>query len=136
MREKAIDVMGGQLEVQEWEIAVMHRAHAMGDGACARVIYSRLRDIDQADRVMDAWKANVLPRLDEFDGFASVSLMVDRATGLGVTTVCFDDRASMERTQEAGERMRDEFSRAMGVDITETVDMEIAIHHLRVPELV
>ena len=136
MREKAVDVMGGQFDVQEWEIGVMHRAHAMGDGACARVIYSHLSDVDQADRVMDAWKANVLPRLDEFDGFSSVSLMADRSTGRGVTTVCFDNREAMERSREQGERMREEFSSRMGVAITEVVDMDVAIHHLRVPELV
>ena len=62
MREQAADVMGGQFEVQEWEIAVVHRAHAMGDGACARVTYSRLRDTGQADRVIDAWKSSILPR--------------------------------------------------------------------------
>jgi hypothetical protein len=135
MREKAIDVMGGQLEVQEWEIAVVHRAHAMGEGACARVIYSRLADVSQADRTLDAWKANVLPRLDEMNGFCSVSLMIDRSAGTGVTTVAFDDRESMERSRDMGDRMRDEFSSRMGVEITDVVDMEIAIHHLRVPEL-
>jgi len=136
MREQATDVMGGQFDVQEWEIAVMHRAHAMGEGACARVIYSSLQDVGLADRVIDAWKTNVLPRLDEFDGFSSVSLMVDRSAGRGVSSVCFDNREAMERAREEGERMRDEFSSRMGVDISETIDMEIAIHHLRVPELV
>jgi heme-degrading monooxygenase HmoA len=136
MREKAIDVMGGQFDVQEWEIALMHRAHTMGDGACARVVYSRLADTSQADRILDAWKAEALPRLDEVDGFSSVSFMGDRSTGRGVTTVCFDSREAMERSRELGDQMRQEFSSRMGVDITEVVDMEVAIHHLRVPELV
>ena len=135
MREQATDVMGGQYDVAEWEIAVMHRAHTMGEGGCARVIFSRLREAGDADRVLEGWRANVLPRLDEFDGFSSVSLMVDRAAGRGVTTVCFDDRDAMERSREMGDRMRDEFSSAMAVDITEVIDMEIAIHHLRVPEM-
>ena len=136
MREQAAGVMGGQFDVQEWEIALMHRAHTMGDGACARVIYSHLEDTSQADRILDAWKAEALPRLDEVDGFSSVSFMGDRSTGRGVTTVCFDSREAMERSSSEGERMRQEFSSRMGVDITEVVDMDIAIHHLRVPELV
>ncbi|NEK57052.1 hypothetical protein GCU56_04090 [Geodermatophilus sabuli] len=135
MREEATDVMGGQFDVQEWEIAVMHRAHTMGEGGCARVIFSQLRNAGDADRVIEAWKAGVLPRMDEFDGFSSVSLMVDRAAGRGVTTVCFDDREAMERSREMGDRMRAEFSSAMDVDITEVIEMEIAIHHLRVPEM-
>jgi hypothetical protein len=137
MRERATEVMGGGgLDVQEWEIAVMHRAHAMGEGACARVIHSRLRDVGQVDRVIDAWKANILPRMDDLDGFASVSLMVDRSAGRGVSTVCFDDRAALDSSREQGDRMREEFSSRMDVDITEVVDMEVAIHRLHVPERV
>ena len=128
--------MGGQFDVQEWEVAVMHRAHALGEGAWARVIFSSLQDVGRADEVLDAWKTGVLPRLDEYDGFSSVSVMVDRATGQGVTTVCFDDRGSMEASREMGERMREEFGSRMGVETTEMLDMEIALHHLRVPELV
>ena len=136
MRQRATEQFGGSdSEVQEWEIAVMHRAHTMAEGGWARVIFSRLREGTEADRVIDAWKAEILPRMDEFDGFSSVSLMVDRAAGRGVSTVCFDDRESMERSREMGDRMRNEFSGAMGVDITDVAEMEIAIHHLRVPEM-
>ena len=136
MREQATDVMGGQFDVQEWEVAVMHRTHNLGEGAWARVIFSSLQDVGRGDEVLDAWKTGVLPRLDEYDGFSSVSVMVDRATGQGVTTVCFDDRGSMEASREMGERMREEFGSRMGVETTEMLDMEIALHHLRVPELV
>jgi heme-degrading monooxygenase HmoA len=136
MREQATDVMGGQFEVQEWEIAVVHRAHTMGEGACARVTYSRLRDMGQADRLIDGWKSNILPRLEDFDGFASASLMVDRSTGRGAGTVCFDSREAMEQTREMSARMREEFSSRMDVEITDVLEMEVAIHHLRVPEMV
>ena len=135
MRERASEVMGGSFDVQEWEIAVMHRAHAMGEGGCARVIFTQLREGGDVDRVVEAWKAGILPRMDQFDGFSSVSLMVDRATRRGVSTVCFDDREAMERSREVGDRMRTEFTRAMDVDITEVTEMEVAIHHLRVPEM-
>ena len=135
MREQAIEVMGGRFDVDEWEIAVVHRVHAMGDGAWARVVYSRLRDVAQAGRVIDAWKTDILPRLEEFDGFASASLMADRSTGRGVGTVCFDSREAMEAAREMADRMRDEFSRRMDVEITDVLEMEVAIHHLRVPEM-
>jgi heme-degrading monooxygenase HmoA len=136
MREQATDVMGGRFDVDEWEVAVMHRAHAMSDGAWARVTYSRLHDVGQADRVIETWKSNILPRMDEFDGFSSVSLLVDRAAGRGVGTMCFDDRQALDASQEAAGRMRTEFAGRIGVDITDVVEMEVAIHHLRVPEMV
>ena len=135
MREQANDVMGGRFDVDEWEIAVMHRAHALNDGAWARVTFSRLHDASQADRVIEAWKTNVLPRLDELDGFSSVSLMVDRSAGRGVGTVCLDDRRALDASREASARMRSEFAARIGVEITDVVEMEVAIHHLRVPEM-
>lgn len=136
MREQATDVMGGRFDVDEWEIAVVHRAHAMGDGAWARVTYSRLHDAAQADRVIEAWKANVVPRVEAFDGFCSVSMLVDRAAGRGAGTVCFDTRQALDASREKAERIRSEFAPKVGVEITEVVEMEVAIHHLRVPELV
>ena len=135
MRERATDVLGGRFDVDEWEIAVMHRAHTMGDGAWARVTYSRLHDAGQTDRVVEAWKANLLPRMDQFDGFSSVSLLVDRAGGRGVGTMCFDDRQKLDASRETAGRMRTEFAGPMGVDITDVAEMEVAIHHLRVPEM-
>ena len=39
MRERTADTMGGQFEVQEWEIAVLHRAHQAPEGACCRVTW-------------------------------------------------------------------------------------------------
>ena len=135
MREQATDVMGGRFDVDEWEIAVMHRAHALSEGAWARLTYSQLHDTGQADRVIEAWKANILPRMDEFDGFSSVSLLVDRATGRGVGTMCFDDRQKLDASRETVGRMRTEFAGPMGVDITDVAEMEVAVHHLRVPEM-
>src|SRR3954452_25204741 len=32
MRERAADVMGGQFDVQEWEIVLLHRAHQAPEG--------------------------------------------------------------------------------------------------------
>ena len=135
MRDRAIDVMGGRFDVQEWAIAVMHRAHAMGEGAWARVIFSHLPDAAEADRIIDAWKAEILPRLEGFEGFSSVSLMIDRTEGRGVSTVCFDSREALDRSREMADRMREEFTSRMGVDISDVLEMEVAIHHLRVPEM-
>ena len=136
MRERASDVMGGTFDVQEWEIAVLHRAHAMGDGAWARVTYSRLQDAGKVDQVIEGWKANILPRMEGFDGFSSVSLMVDRSQARGVGTMCFDNRQALTASRDAVEQMRTQFAGRMGVEITEVVEMEVAIHNLRVPELV
>ena len=62
--------------------------------------------------------------------------MVDRSTGQGVGTVCFDSREAMEQTRETSAGMREQFSSRMDVEITDVLEMEVAIHHLRVPEMV
>ena len=79
MREQAREIMGGEMEVHEYEIAVMHRRHEAPEGACTRVIWSRA-DTGHIDRVLDAYRMTMVPQLDELPGFCSVSLMVDRET--------------------------------------------------------
>ncbi|WP_324273616.1 hypothetical protein [Blastococcus brunescens] len=41
LRLRYADILGGRAEVQEWEIAVLHRLHYAPDGACARSPGSR-----------------------------------------------------------------------------------------------
>ena len=38
----AAEMLGGSPEVQEWEIALMHRMHEAHHGACTRVIWSEM----------------------------------------------------------------------------------------------
>src|SRR3712207_7040866 len=63
MRERAREVMGGEMQVQEWEIAVMHRKHEAPEGACTRVVWSKA-DVDHVDRVLDAYRLTLVPQLD------------------------------------------------------------------------
>lgn len=134
MREETRDRVDGEMDVQEWEIAVMHRRHEAPRGACTRVIWSRA-DRGQQDRVLDAYRMTLVPQLEELPGFCSVSLMIDRERGRAASAVTFDDRASMEASQEDATRMRDTFVSAMEVTITDVAEFELALAHLRVPEM-
>ena len=137
MREQATDVMGGQFEVQEWEIAVVHRAHAMGEGACAKVTYSRLRDAGQADRVIDALEEQHPPapggvrRLRQRQPHGGPVHRPGR--GHRVLRQPPGDGAD---TGDGRRACGSEFSSRMDVEITDVLEMEVAIHHLRVPEMV
>jgi quinol monooxygenase YgiN len=135
MRERAREALGGgDPEVQEWEIAVMHRRHEAPEGACTRVIWSRA-DTGHIDRVLDAYRMTMVPQLDELPGFCSVSLMIDRGSGRAASAVTFDDRASMEASREDATRMRDTFVSAMEVTITDLAEFDLVLAHLRVPEM-
>ena len=134
MREQSADVMGGQFDVQEWEIALLHRAHQAPEGACCRVTWTR-GDPARMDEMAETFRMGIVPRLDEIPGFCSVSVMGDRQTGMSVMTATYDDRASLEGSAERVRSMREQFSQQMGTEVTEMAEFELAIHHLRVPEM-
>ncbi|MGY1823250.1 antibiotic biosynthesis monooxygenase [Geodermatophilus sp. SYSU D00079] len=132
-REKAATIFGGQPEVHEWEVAVMHRMHEAHHGACTRVTWIRA-DPDAMDRTLDAFRMSLVPRIEQLPGFCSVSLMVHRAEGMAVSAVTYDSRLDMEETREQARGLRDEFAPAMGIAITDIAEFDLVLAHLRVPE--
>jgi len=135
MRRRAAEVMGGDYDTQAWEIAVMHRMHEAPEGACTRVIWGRHTG-DQMDSRLEDFRMVMMPRMEELPGFCSVSLMVDRPSGRMVTSVTYESRDAMMRANEMANAMREEFTRALGMEITEMAEMDLVLHHLRVPETV
>src|ERR1700758_121626 len=90
LRDGATQALGGNVEkIEEWEIAVLHREHHLGTGACARATWVKA-DPALADRNIEYYKTSVLPDLENLDGFCSASLLIDRTTGRGVSTSTFD----------------------------------------------
>ena len=138
MREAMVDRFGAGVrepEVREWEIAVLHREHAAGDGACCRITWIRT-DPSRADQLLDMYRANLMPRLQEMRGFCSLSMLVDRDSGRAVGTAVFESRAALEASREQARMLREESVRVMGVDILDVAEMDLVFAHLRVPETV
>jgi quinol monooxygenase YgiN len=134
MRQQAREIMDGEMQVQEWEFAVMHRRYEAPTTACTRVIWSRA-DRGRIEQVLDAYRMTLVPQLDELPGFCSVSLLVDRENGRAASAVTFDDRTAMENSRGDATRMRDTFVSAMEVTVTEVAEFELVLAHLRVPEM-
>ena len=135
MRERYTEMMGAQVEVHEWEIAVLHRVHEAPEDACTRVTWTRT-DPARVDEVLDAYKMTLLPRLEQMGDFCSASLLVDRREGLGAGAVTLADRQALVDSRPAADANRAEFTRAMGIDVLEVAEFELAVAHLRVPETV
>jgi quinol monooxygenase YgiN len=135
MRQRAAEVFHGKPEVAEWDIAVLHRMHATGDGACAQVTWTH-GDPAGLDHWIDSFRMTMLPRIEELPGFCSVSMMVDRESGRGATSVTFDSRAAREAVRERTTAMRTEFLRSMNREAMETATFDVVLAHLRVPETV
>jgi len=82
--ERTAAALGGRPEVQEWEIAAMHRVPEAGSGACSRVTWLRTEPA-AVQRAVDAVRLSLMPKLDDLPGFCSVSVMVRREDGLAVS---------------------------------------------------
>ena len=117
IRDEAAKVFGGTATAQTWEIGILHRDHRSNDGACARV------------------KSDVLPSLENLEGFCSASFLMN-GSGRAVSTATFDSRDAMERNREQARELRNTRSREMGADVLDVGEFQLAIAHLRVPELV
>ena len=75
IRDRGRDILGGSMQVDEWEIAVMHRTH---HGECCRVSWLR----GDPDAMTETVRVEILPLLEQTPGFCSASLHVNRSTGI------------------------------------------------------
>ncbi len=135
LREEATRTLDAPAsDVMTWEVAVVHRDHAVPDGACARVTWLR-GSPETAERAVDMYRMAVLPRVQEFDGFCSGSLMIDRDAGRAVGVVVFDSREDLEATRDAAMQLRERVAQELGATIDAVEEMEVALAHLHVPEM-
>jgi len=135
LRSRYGEILGGRAEVQEWEIAVVHRRHPAPPTATSRVIWAQ-SDPAQLERVIDAYRLGLLPRMEELPGFCSLSLLADPESGRSVSSTVYESRESMRRAAEMGRALREQFSGEMGSQITDVAEFDVVLAHLRVPETV
>ena len=135
LRERAEQALGNSSSaVDMWEVAVVHRDHAVPDGACARVTWLS-GDPDTAERAVDMFKMAVLPRVQEFTGFCSGSMLIDREGGRVVGTVIYENRERLVDSRDATARIREAASKEIGATIDDVAELEVAFAHLHVPEM-
>lgn len=135
IRDRTAEILVGSVHVQEWEIAILHRLSETRDHGCARVIWAK-GDPSQLDRMIDTFRMSMLPRMEDLPGFCSVSVMVDRESGMSATAVTYASREAMDAAQAEGVALRREFTEAMGMEVTEVGAFDLVLAHLRVPETV
>ena len=134
VRDHAAEILGNRPQVDEWEIAVLHRDHTSAPGACVRASWMRMAP-EQADRVVDVYRIGLLPVMQDYHGFCSASLLVDRASGLAVSSVTYDAPESMQHNRKKADALREAGAREAGVEIVEVCEFDLALAHLRVPEM-
>lgn len=134
VRARAAEILGGSPEVAEWEIAVMHRDHAAHTDACVRSAWLRINTAD-FDNLVEIYRAQALPRLEEMDGFCSASFMVNRGAGRAVSSACFESRQAMDASRDAMNQLRSAGTRQANAAVLDVREFDLAVAHLRVPEM-
>ena len=127
-RERGREILGGSMQVDEWEIAVMHRTH---HGECCRVSWLQ----GDLDAMTETFRVGILPQLEQTPGFCSASLLVNRSTGLGCATTAWETRAAMEASRSAADDMRRRAATDAGGQIVDVHEFDLAYAHLHVPEM-
>ena len=136
VRDDAVGTFGASgPDVEEWEVAVMHRAHHVRDGTWMRATWLGMDEADFADSI-ETFKSGTLAKIEDLPGFCSASLMINRVGRRAVTTVGYDDRTSLEYSREAANAVRDQAARQMDAHVLEVAEFELALAHLHVPETV
>jgi quinol monooxygenase YgiN len=134
VRDRAAEKLGGRPQVDEWEIAVLHRDHTSRPGACVRATWVRIHT-RQADEMVDLYRMALLPQIQDFEGFCSASLMIDRPSGCAVSSVTFESHDAMRRTRNLAAVVRNQGAREASAEVVEVGEFELALAHLRVPEM-
>ena len=134
LRDRAREIFGHPASVDEWDLALVHRDHPTGDGACCRSTWVQA-DPEDIDHAIDVFRMTTLPALAEFEGFASASLMVNRSDGRALATIAYDDRDALERTREAAVGLRSRTLTAMRADVRDVREFDLLMAHLHAPEM-
>ena len=128
IRERGRDILGGSMQIDSWDIAVMHRSH---HGECCRVSWLE----GDLDAMIGTFRTAILPRLEEMPGFCSASLLVNRTADIGCATTCWDTRAAMVASSSKADDLRQRAASDARGSIVEVHEFELAYAHLHVPEM-
>ncbi len=136
LRDRGAQLMSGTPEVQEWEVLLMHRVRELPDDACCRLTWLKIEDPSLMEESHAAFRSEILPRIEQLSGFCSFSLLADRQSGLTVGTTTFASRADLQASSGAATTLRARAADVLHGEVTTVAEMDLMIHHLRVPELV
>jgi heme-degrading monooxygenase HmoA len=134
IRDRAAEMFAGTANIDQWEIAALHRDHHAPDGAGVLATWVKVPP-DRVDQGIEYYKSSVLPQLEGLDGFCSASLLVDRTSGRAVSSTTFDSMDAMQRNRDQITALKaTSMPEARAEELDESA-FELAVAHLRVPEL-
>lgn len=134
IRDQSAATLGGAPEIDHWEVAVVHRDHPTPEGACVRSTWMQGDPVD-VDDAIDVFKTTTLRALEDFDGFCSASLLVNRETGRALASIAYDSREALERMRDRANDLRSQTTSATRGDVRDVREFDLVMAHLHVPEM-
>ncbi|KAA1418937.1 hypothetical protein F0U44_10720 [Nocardioides humilatus] len=128
LRDRGRDILGGSMQVDEWEVAAMRRSH---HGECCRVSWLQ----GDLDAMTETFRVAILLMLGETSGFCSASLLVDRASGLACATTAWETRAAMHASRDTANDLRSRMARESGGMVVDVHEFDLAYAHLHIPQM-
>jgi heme-degrading monooxygenase HmoA len=128
IRDRGRDILGASMQIDAWEIAVMHRTH---HGECCRVSWLE----GDLDAMIETFRTVIMPELEQTPGFCSASLLVNRENRLGCSTTAWETRAAMEASRSIADNLRNRAVSDGGGEIVDVHEYDLAYAHLHVPEM-
>ena len=134
LRERVAKTLGGFAEVEEWDIAAVHRERHASEDSCMRVTWLRVES-GQAATVVEAFTFASLPAMRTRRGFCGASLLMHREWSRAVVSVSFRDREAMESTHGLAGMVSSDGTSDAGIGVIEVREFDVVMAHLHVPEL-
>ncbi len=113
LRQQGLDVVGGELTVDNYEEVVQEMASPPPVGS-ALMITRISMDPSKVDENLRFFRSEVAPRITAAPGFRALRNMIDRKTGRGIVGSAWADQDAMKNAAAQAEARRDE-GRARGV---------------------
>jgi heme-degrading monooxygenase HmoA len=129
VRERGREIFGGSMQIDEWEIAVMHRSQ---HGSRCRVAWLQ----GDMDALVDVFKYNALPSIEEIPGFCSASVLVNRSTNIACVTTTYDSQDALDSSRPTADQIRARSTEQAGTEVLDVREFELPYAHLHVPERV
>jgi hypothetical protein len=113
-RQQGLDVLGGDLTVENFEELVVEMASPPTVGSALMVTRISM-DPSKIDENLGFFKSSILPRITAAPGFLALRNMIDRKTGNGAVGTVWADQGAMKSAAAEAQARRDE-GRARGVN--------------------
>lgn len=133
LRAEAAEMLGGRPDVTEWEMAALMRTGELQPGNWISVAHLTA-DPGSVDRVVDAFRAAVLPAVTGLRALRGALLLVNRAEGRVANAVLFDRYTAMHDAHRKGAPIHDLSAAGLPMDAARVTNYELEIADMRLPD--